>query len=139
MAKKAIKWLRINGQRAVVVMQPPWHRANSLRMRRARRASHGIFLGTVSVARQNPMKPLNEVHLATYRRHMVEVIDIHFDLLSEEIGKLRMEERLSSALLNVPRHLFVPAEFAAVAYHDGPLPIGFDKTISQPFIVALMV
>ena len=85
------------------------------------------------------MKPLNEEHLAIFRRHMVEVIDVHFDLLSEEIGKLRMGEPLRSALLNVPRHLFVPPEFVAVAYHDGPLPIGFDKTISQPFIVALMV
>jgi protein-L-isoaspartate(D-aspartate) O-methyltransferase len=38
----------------------------------------------------------------------------------------------------VPRHLFVPAPLAAYAYQDTPLPIGFDKTISQPFIVALM-
>jgi protein-L-isoaspartate(D-aspartate) O-methyltransferase len=38
----------------------------------------------------------------------------------------------------VPRHLFVPAQLATVAHHDGPLPIGFDKTISQPFICALM-
>jgi protein-L-isoaspartate(D-aspartate) O-methyltransferase len=32
----------------------------------------------------------------------------------------------------------VPPELAAVAYHDTPLPIGFDKTVSQPFICALM-
>jgi protein-L-isoaspartate(D-aspartate) O-methyltransferase len=38
----------------------------------------------------------------------------------------------------VRRHLFVPAALAAVAYHDTPLPIGFDKTVSQPFISALM-
>ena len=38
----------------------------------------------------------------------------------------------------MPRHLFVPAPLAALAYHDTPLPIGFDKTISQPFIVAVM-
>ena len=38
----------------------------------------------------------------------------------------------------VPRHLFVPAPVAAAAYEDIPLPIGFDKTISQPFMVALM-
>ena len=41
-------------------------------------------------------------------------------------------------MLRVPRHLFVPAPLAAVAYHDTPLPIGFDKTVSQPFICALM-
>jgi len=38
----------------------------------------------------------------------------------------------------VPRHVFVPAELQAYAYANTPLPIGFDKTISQPFIVALM-
>ena len=38
----------------------------------------------------------------------------------------------------VPRHLFVPAPLASLAYMDTPLPIGFDKTISQPFIVAVM-
>jgi protein-L-isoaspartate(D-aspartate) O-methyltransferase len=38
----------------------------------------------------------------------------------------------------VPRHRFVPASVAPYAYQDMPLPIGFDKTISQPFIVALM-
>lgn len=32
------------------------------------------------------MKPMNEQHLAILRRHMVEVIGIHFDLASEEIG-----------------------------------------------------
>jgi protein-L-isoaspartate(D-aspartate) O-methyltransferase len=41
-------------------------------------------------------------------------------------------------MLRVPRHLFVPAPLAALAYHDTPLPIGFDKTISQPFMCALM-
>lgn len=85
------------------------------------------------------MKPLTEEHLAIFRRHMVEVIAVHFDLLSEEIGRSWMDERLRSVLLKVPRHLFAPLELAAIAYHDGPLPIGFNKTISQPFIAALMI
>lgn len=85
------------------------------------------------------MKPLTEEHLAIFRRHMVEVVDVHFDLLSDEIGRPRMGERLRSALLKVPRHLFAPLELAAVAYQDAPLPIGFNKTISQPFIAALMI
>ena len=85
------------------------------------------------------MKPLTEDHLAIYRRHMVEVIDIHFDLLSDELHRPRVGERLRAALLKVPRHLFVPRELTLAAYQDGPLPIGFDKTISQPFIAALMI
>lgn len=42
------------------------------------------------------------------------------------------------ALEKVPRHKFVPPEFAASAYRDSPLPIGQKQTISQPFIVAYM-
>ncbi len=37
-----------------------------------------------------------------------------------------------------PRHLFVPASVRDVAYEDHPVPIGYDATISQPYIVALM-
>jgi protein-L-isoaspartate(D-aspartate) O-methyltransferase len=85
------------------------------------------------------MKPLTEKHLAIFRRHMVEVIDIEFDLLSEETGRPRIGDRLRTALLKVPRHLFAPLELAAVAYRDTPLPIGFNKTISQPFIAALLI
>lgn len=84
------------------------------------------------------MKPMTDKHLAVLRRHMVEVIALHADLMSEEIGKAALEERVMAALLRLPRHLFVLPELSAVAYHDTPLPIGFDKTISQPFICALM-
>ena len=48
------------------------------------------------------------------------------------------DPRVLEAMLQVPRHRFVPAEFADMAYSDGPLPIGQGQTISQPYIVALM-
>jgi protein-L-isoaspartate(D-aspartate) O-methyltransferase len=85
------------------------------------------------------MKPLTEHHLAIFRRHMVEIIEMHFDLASDEIGKDAPGPELRRALMDVPRHLFVPGNLAAIAYQDSPLPIGFDKTISQPFIGALML
>jgi protein-L-isoaspartate(D-aspartate) O-methyltransferase len=85
------------------------------------------------------MKPMGEQHLALLRRHMVEIVDLHFDLASEELGKDEVDPRLRAALLRVPRHLFVPHQLAVAAYQDTPLPIGFDKTISQPFIGALML
>ena len=85
------------------------------------------------------MKPLTEQHLAIFRRHMVEIIDMHYDLASEEIGREALSPNLQRALMDVPRHLFVPETLAAVAYQDTPLPIGFDKTLSQPFIGALMI
>jgi protein-L-isoaspartate(D-aspartate) O-methyltransferase len=81
---------------------------------------------------------MTEVHLAILRRHMVEVIALQADLMSAEIGKAALGERVLEAMRRVRRHLFVPPELAAVAYHDTPLPIGFDKTVSQPFICALM-
>jgi protein-L-isoaspartate(D-aspartate) O-methyltransferase len=43
-----------------------------------------------------------------------------------------------AAMLQVPRHEFVPAKARRLAYADTPLPIGHDQTISQPYIVALM-
>jgi protein-L-isoaspartate(D-aspartate) O-methyltransferase len=41
-----------------------------------------------------------------------------------------------SAMLAIPRHIFVPDELRRYAYIDGPLPIGSGQTISQPYIVA---
>jgi protein-L-isoaspartate(D-aspartate) O-methyltransferase len=46
--------------------------------------------------------------------------------------------RVLDAMRKVPRHLFVPEPYRDRAYGDYPLPIGFDQTISQPYIVAFM-
>ncbi len=43
------------------------------------------------------------------------------------------------AMLDIPRHRFVPEDQQPKAYQDGPLPIGFGQTISQPYIVASMI
>ncbi len=48
------------------------------------------------------------------------------------------DPRVLSALLEVPRHRFVPAAERAEAHGDHPLPIGRGQTISQPYIVAFM-
>ena len=49
------------------------------------------------------------------------------------------DRRVLEAFLHVPRHLFVPNELVREAYADRPLPIGSAQTISQPYIVALML
>src|ERR1039457_3424692 len=46
--------------------------------------------------------------------------------------------RVLAAMGHVPRHEFVPPEQQSSAYANGPLPIGFGQTISQPYIVAVM-
>jgi len=48
------------------------------------------------------------------------------------------DERVLAAMAKVPREEFVPAESRAASYEDGPLPIGYGQTISQPYIVAFM-
>jgi protein-L-isoaspartate(D-aspartate) O-methyltransferase len=80
------------------------------------------------------MKPMGDEHFAVLRRYMVEVSGIHFDLLEEELGTATLDERVAEVMLRVPRHRFVPEQFVQHAYLDMPLPIGFEKTISQPFI-----
>ena len=48
------------------------------------------------------------------------------------------DEKVLNAMLNIPRHLFVPPRLASKAYEDHPLPIGEGQTISQPYVVGLM-
>ena len=81
---------------------------------------------------------MEERHFAILRRHMVEVIEIYVELARQDLGKAALDERVLAAIGRVPRHAFVPASLARYAYADMPLPIGFDKTISQPFMVAVM-
>jgi protein-L-isoaspartate(D-aspartate) O-methyltransferase len=72
------------------------------------------------------------------RRQMVEAIKVIAEHLVAEIGKPAMDDRVLAAIAKVPRHEFVPIEVQPYAYLNRPLPIGFDKTISQPFMVAVM-
>jgi len=48
------------------------------------------------------------------------------------------DERVLEAMRLVPRHEFVPGGTRRFSYYDSPLPIGYEQTISQPYIVALM-
>jgi protein-L-isoaspartate(D-aspartate) O-methyltransferase len=53
-------------------------------------------------------------------------------------GRGITNRRVLEAMKTVPRHEFVPESLRKFAYEDGPLPIGYGQTISQPFIVAFM-
>jgi protein-L-isoaspartate(D-aspartate) O-methyltransferase len=72
------------------------------------------------------------------RREMVAAIRVIAAHLLAEIGKAALDDRILSAMAKVPRHEFVPIEVQPYAYLNRPLPIGFDKTISQPLMVAVM-
>lgn len=49
-----------------------------------------------------------------------------------------VDKKVLDAMMKVERHKFVPKEYQSFAYIDEPLPIGYNQTISQPYIVALM-
>lgn len=72
------------------------------------------------------------------RRQMVEQIAAETGMLANQLGRSTLADRVIEVMGRVPRHTFVPAEVQPFAYLNTPLPIGHGKTISQPFIVALM-
>ena len=72
------------------------------------------------------------------RREMIAAIRVIAKHLVAEIGKTALDDRVLRAMAKVPRHEFVPIEVQPYAYLNRPLPIGFDKTISQPLMVAVM-
>ena len=72
------------------------------------------------------------------RREMIAAIRVVAQHLAAEVGKTALDDRVLAAMAKVPRHEFVPVEIQAYAYLNRPLPIGFDKTISQPLMVAVM-
>ena len=72
------------------------------------------------------------------RQAMVEVIATYAQMSAEQTQRDGFDHRVMTAIARVPRHDYVPEELQPVAYANIPLPIGHGKTISQPFIVALM-
>jgi len=74
---------------------------------------------------------------------MIHSQDIYLDKRKSMVSKQLKARGITNkatlqAMLEVPRHLFVPKEMKQYAYADGPLPIGNEQTISQPYIVAFM-
>ncbi len=84
-------------------------------------------------ARGGPAEPApaTEERWAAARNRMVD---------EQLVGPLRdiREPAVLRAMRRVPRHRFVPTEVLPAAYADCALPIGFDQTISQPYVVAFM-
>jgi protein-L-isoaspartate(D-aspartate) O-methyltransferase len=72
------------------------------------------------------------------REEMIAAIRVIAEHLAEDIGKAVLDDRVLRAMAKVPRHEFVPVELQHYAYLNRPIPIGFDKTISQPLMVAVM-
>lgn len=72
------------------------------------------------------------------RNGMMAEIAAEAALTAEHTGIAVFSERVMRVIGNMPRHEFIPVELQPYAYLNRPLPIGYEKTVSQPFIVALM-
>src|SRR6516225_10377258 len=81
---------------------------------------------------------MSVAHFDEERREMIAAIRAISEDVSARVGKPALDERVLRAMAKVPRHEFVPIEVQPYAYLNRPIPIGFDKTISQPLMVAVM-
>jgi protein-L-isoaspartate(D-aspartate) O-methyltransferase len=81
---------------------------------------------------------MTDEEFSELRQRMVAEIAAKTIFACSQLGKAALDARVMDAMARVPRHEFVLLELRPYAYVDSPLPIGFDKTISQPFIVAVM-
>jgi protein-L-isoaspartate(D-aspartate) O-methyltransferase len=72
------------------------------------------------------------------REHLIGEIQAEAMATASYTGRASFGREVLAAVARVPRHEFVPVELQQYAYLNRPLPIGFDKTVSQPYIVALM-
>jgi protein-L-isoaspartate(D-aspartate) O-methyltransferase len=72
------------------------------------------------------------------REQMMTEIITEAALTVGHTGRAAFSERVMRVISSMPRHEFVPVELQPYAYLNRPLPIGYEKTVSQPFIVALM-
>jgi len=71
-------------------------------------------------------------------QRMIADIESEVQYTRSMIGKDELDPRVMDVMARVPREEFVPSELNYAAFDNGPLPIGYGQTISQPYIVALM-
>jgi len=81
---------------------------------------------------------MTDEEFSELRQRMLAEIAAQTIYACARLGKAALDPRVMDVMSQVPRHEFVPLELRPLAYVDTPLPIGFEKTISQPFIVAVM-
>jgi protein-L-isoaspartate(D-aspartate) O-methyltransferase len=72
------------------------------------------------------------------RAGLLKEIEDDLKLTSGRVGKRALSQDVVAAMVNIPRHEFVPEHLKRYAYDNRPLPIGYGQTISQPYIVGIM-
>jgi protein-L-isoaspartate(D-aspartate) O-methyltransferase len=94
------------------------------------RVSQWLILGLLPLSGcERSLAPNQPADFAAQRERMIQ---------EQLVRRGIRDERVVAAMRKVPREEFVPAEVRNESYKDGPLPIGHEQTISQPYIVAFM-
>jgi protein-L-isoaspartate(D-aspartate) O-methyltransferase len=78
------------------------------------------------------------MNIRSQHAQLLAEIDQEARQTADLTGRSAFSSRVMDALAAVPRHKFVREDEETLAYVNGPLPIGYNQTISQPYIVALM-
>src|SRR5687767_7076658 len=81
---------------------------------------------------------MSEDQFEKMRRQLLAEIATAAVLTAGHTARAGFSERAMGAVARMPRQEFVPVELQPYAYLNRPLPIGYEKAVSQPFIVALM-
>ncbi len=86
-----------------------------------------------------PQPRTKESKADPYLKQRERMVATQIDWRSVKDGRIGVrDEVVLDAMRRVPRHEFVPRRYKSRAYADSPLPIGYDQTISQPYIVGFM-
>jgi protein-L-isoaspartate(D-aspartate) O-methyltransferase len=75
---------------------------------------------------------------AAARREMVEIVKLEVSALAPQTGIAAIDPRVLDAMLEIPRHAFVPEPLRPYAYRPTPLPVTHDQNIAAPLLIALM-
>jgi protein-L-isoaspartate(D-aspartate) O-methyltransferase len=101
--------------------------------------AHRFAEGLAGIISRDMSQPvMTEDLFESLRAEMMVEVTAEAALTGSHTGKSAFDPRVVDVLGRIPRHEFVPIELQPYAYLNRPLPIGYEKTISQPFIVALM-
>ncbi len=95
-----------------------------------------LFPATANVCQR---APLSQVSTVTATQEADAQRKARDQMVQQQIAARGVrDKRVLKAMREVPRHLFVPPDMQPYAYLDRPLPIGYEQTISQPYIVGFM-
>ena len=115
----------------------------TMRQRSGNLAASAVILLALVLELLLPLTPARVINGKAFLRPLLSPSD-EYEAAREQMVREQIEDRgirdpgVLAAMRKVPRHLFVPPEEQGEAYHDYPLAIGHDQTISQPYVVAYM-